>query len=218
VSTYEVISKWDPAIDWAKMPAEKRGAYRANARRSVRELDDYHIPGKRPTVFTMRECPSEQWLTFVKDAGGQQHGPKQQLHALLACLRSARDLPTDDGLVMSTDYPFPRYPESDIAKSEGLERIPGPYIDDLLEVAYWRSFFRGMTGDYFPMPHTSHEPWEAWVSLRAAASPSSPDPNSDGASRPGPAESSTTAGTTTPGPQTSGDISVSPTAATAAGQ
>lgn len=182
-STFEVVSIFDPAVDWAAMRADdKFDAYADSdtAQRDLSLLAPYLIPGRKPTVYTLRECSQEQWISFVREAGTHN---MQAYRALLSSLVSAKDLRTSDGLSMGPEFKFARYPKSEVVRAEALrDRMTNRQIEDLAEVAYLRGFFQGETEFGYRLQPTLRELHAAWVRRHAAANPSSQDGTNETAS------------------------------------
>jgi len=176
LDTYEAISRFDPAIDWRAMPREVWQAYFDT--RDVRLLDAHRIPGAKPTVYVLRECPADLWFDYVLTAQGQS---QQELRAFLACVVTARDLRGADGVPMGPDFAISKH-DNGIIKVESLKRFPIRDVMDIAEVAFYRSFFQDATGFTYPQRPSLLELWDAMRARPVDVNLNSPAPSNEPAS------------------------------------
>jgi hypothetical protein len=208
-NTFQCISIGDDALDVDGMPAGLLWKYVEN-REDFSLIEPYLIPGRIPTIFTIREMPHDVFKSVLK-----QPTEVDRLEAALqGGLVTVSGLRSDDGRILN-DPPLGRYPNG-VLRDEEMKRIADwEQILEIGEVAFTRSFFARRIVRVYQLPRLLLERWEHLVAHRVAQSLALQGRNSSAAS---PGESAATApsnGTASP-TQTPGSSSDASTAATAA--
>ncbi len=206
MSTYEVISIFDPAIDWGAMDVQvlRDYAHSNDAKRDIALLTPYVKTGERPTIYRLRECPNSLWRNFVRPKE-----PGAAMRALHCCLVSARDFRGSDGAFRPEHDFADRKSKSGIVEDKAMDLVPNSDVDDLAEVALTLSFFQGRTAFGFQLLPMLRERWDELAARLAVVNPKSPAKSS---------ASPSSAGAPTGETPTIESTSASPTDAIAVGQ
>lgn len=173
-----VISVYDPAIDTARCPLSVWSEY--SKTRNIALLEPYVIPGKRPTIYTLREIPRRVLFAYVGDA---PEGSKlEKLRAFQAAVTMIENLQQNDGDYLPWEPP--RDPGYETIREESLDRINGDDILDIGEVAKQHSNFRRSTEGCFHLEPSSAVRWGDYHAHRVDVSRSSQASSSAAASSP----------------------------------
>ena len=199
----KLISIVDPAVDWKRMGPEKQLEYRR--KRKLEMLNRYFLTDKRPVIFHLREL-RHRHMQYV-DRGTQA---ERALAAFQFAVVNVENLRTDDDRLL----PFvalERPPGEEAIREEVLDRyFDWDQLQEIGWLAYQHAFLARKTDASYQLPDSLVELWIQMALASAAdASPSSPDPSSDGTS---PAETATTL----PSSSSIDERSDNPTPATAA--
>ena len=173
-----VISLYDPAIDHGRCPEKVWTDYKET--RNIALLEPYVIPGKKPTIYTVREIPRFVQMTFVGDA--PEGSQLQKIRAFLAAVMLVENLEQPGG-----DYiPWvpPRGEDAVTMRMESLDRVCADDIRDIGEVAVQHSDFRLSIDGCFHLGPSSAARWDVYHAHRVAVSQSSPASSSERASSP----------------------------------
>jgi hypothetical protein len=205
----KVISISDEALDVHGLPPGRIGQYVEKRDDFATLVEGHYIPGKRPTIYTLREIPNRvfQWVLERPTETARAFA------AFQAALLRVEDLQIEDGAIVTLAEGMARH-ENGVLRDEELERFDPHDLLEIGDVAFMRSFFRRKTVRVYRLPPLLLELWASQVVRHAAPSPALPESNSSAASSPSPAATEQANATTSTSP-TPGAGSGSSTAATA---
>jgi hypothetical protein len=204
----KVISISDEALDVHGLPPGTIGKY-VEHRDNFALVEGRYVPGKRPTIYTLREIPHRIFLWVLE----RPTETARAFAAFQAALLRVDDLRLDDGAIVTLSEGLARH-ENGVLRDEELDKFDAHDLLEIGDVAFMRSFFRRKTERVYRLPPLLHELWASQVVPLAAQSPQSQDPNSSAASPRSPAGTENEGATPSSSP-TPGSGSDSSTAATA---